>query len=52
MHIYNCFSVRWNKVPSPDRLGNFELLLDEELAALETTQDPAPTNRQRSSRWK
>ncbi|XP_068081301.1 polyglutamylase complex subunit TTLL1-like [Anabrus simplex] len=24
--------VRWNKVPSPNALGNFELLLDEDLA--------------------
>lgn len=27
--------VRWNKVPSNDVLGNFELLLDEELSAHE-----------------
>lgn len=26
-------SVRWNKIPAPEALGNFELLLDEELAA-------------------
>jgi len=25
--------VKWNKIPSPDALGSFELLLDEELAA-------------------
>ncbi|KAK6622692.1 putative tubulin polyglutamylase ttll1 [Polyplax serrata] len=25
--------VRWNKIPAPEALGNFELLLDEELAA-------------------
>ncbi|XP_059486933.1 polyglutamylase complex subunit TTLL1 [Neocloeon triangulifer] len=25
--------VRWNKTPSPEALGNFELLLDEDLAA-------------------
>ena len=25
--------VKWNKIPSPDVLGSFELLLDEELAA-------------------
>jgi tubulin polyglutamylase TTLL1 len=24
--------VKWNKLPSPEALGNFELLLDEELA--------------------
>lgn len=29
------FSVRWNKIPSADALGNFDLLLDEELAAQE-----------------
>lgn len=25
--------VKWNKTPSPESLGSFELLLDEELAA-------------------
>lgn len=25
--------VKWNKIPPPDSLGSFELLLDEELAA-------------------
>ena len=25
--------VKWNKIPSPDVLGGFDLLLDEELAA-------------------
>jgi len=29
-------STRWNKVPSQEALGNFELLLDEELAAQES----------------
>lgn len=29
--------VRWNKVPSAEALGNFELLLDEELSAHEET---------------
>ncbi|KAF4524404.1 hypothetical protein B566_EDAN009320 [Ephemera danica] len=32
--------VRWNKIPSAEALGNFELLLDEELAA----QDEAPSH--------
>lgn len=27
--------MRWNKIPSADALGNFDLLLDEELAAQE-----------------
>ncbi|KAE8749682.1 hypothetical protein FOCC_FOCC003669 [Frankliniella occidentalis] len=43
--------TRWNKVPSPEALGNFELLLDEDLAA----QDDQPRrsdNRAHSSRWK
>ncbi|KAK3924989.1 putative tubulin polyglutamylase TTLL1 [Frankliniella fusca] len=43
--------TRWNKVPSPEALGNFELLLDEDLAA----QDEQPRrndNRAHSSRWK
>ncbi|XP_026479840.1 probable tubulin polyglutamylase TTLL1 [Ctenocephalides felis] len=44
--------VRWNKIPSPDKLGNFELLIDEELAALEASQEATPNVRQRSSRWK
>ncbi|KAL0274184.1 UNVERIFIED_CONTAM: hypothetical protein PYX00_006665 [Menopon gallinae] len=29
--------VRWNKIPAPEVLGNFELLLDEELASQEET---------------
>ncbi|KDR22678.1 hypothetical protein L798_12812, partial [Zootermopsis nevadensis] len=48
--------VRWNKVPSPEALGNFELLLDEELAFQE--EHPANQSRSRSDlrgplfRWK
>lgn len=50
--------VRWNKIPSAEALGNFELLLDEELAAQE---DGVSTQRDKggkmnaaagSSRWK
>lgn len=45
--------VRWNKIPSTDALGNFELLIDEELAA---AQDESSTstksNKISSSRWK
>lgn len=29
--------VRWNKVPSPEALGNFDLLIDEELIEKEET---------------
>lgn len=49
------FSVRWNKVTSQEALGNFELLIDEELAAQEeaTTQTNTTVNRLKShSRWK
>ena len=30
---FSCFSdsVHWNKIPTPDRYGDFELLIDEEL---------------------
>lgn len=34
------FSVRWNKIVNPEALGNFELLIDEDLAA----QDDSNTN--------
>lgn len=49
--------VRWNKVPDADALGNFELLLDEEL----TSHEENGQNQQRersiklstsSNRWK
>lgn len=49
-------SVRWNKIPNPEALGNFELLIDEELAA----QDDVNSNKDKSktsgysthNRWK
>lgn len=46
-------SVRWNKIPNPENLGNFELLIDEDLAA----QDESLTNNisvknRASNRWK
>jgi tubulin polyglutamylase TTLL1 len=49
------FSVRWNKIPSAENLGNFELLIDEELAA--QTQDDGLLNnlgnkRTANNRWK
>lgn len=49
------YSVRWNKIPSAENLGNFELLIDEELAA--QTQDDNLLNnltgKQRvNNRWK
>lgn len=40
--------VRWNKVPSPDVLGNFELLLDEEL----TSQEESVQHQQRDKNIK
>lgn len=49
--------VRWNKIPSPEALGNFELLLDEELAAQEDgtnimQKDKSNKMASGSSRWK
>lgn len=28
-----CYSVKWNKCPTSEAMGNFELLLDEEVSA-------------------
>ena len=49
-------SVRWNKIPSAENLGNFELLIDEELAS-QTQEDnilgSMTTGKQRiNNRWK
>lgn len=54
--------VRWNKVPNPESLGNFELLLDEELLAQDESAggaNPVQSNKMSkasvaatSSRWK
>ncbi|XP_019844628.2 polyglutamylase complex subunit TTLL1 isoform X1 [Bactrocera dorsalis] len=48
--------VRWNKIPSADALGNFDLLLDEELAAQEEqAQTAQPSTKGRGgggNRWK
>ncbi|EDS37777.1 tubulin-tyrosine ligase [Culex quinquefasciatus] len=45
--------VRWNKIPNPEMLGNFDLLIDEEIAAQD---DGAPNNngksRSNNNRWK
>ena len=30
--------VKWNKIPAPEALGSFELLLDEELAQGDSSQ--------------
>ncbi|XP_070493278.1 polyglutamylase complex subunit TTLL1 [Chironomus tepperi] len=48
--------VRWNKIPSAENLGNFELLIDEELAT-QTQEDnilgSMTTGKQRiNNRWK
>ena len=40
--------VKWNKIPSADSLGSFELLLDEELAA----QAENASGGTRKSKWK
>ncbi|KAL9886412.1 polyglutamylase complex subunit TTLL1-like isoform 1-T2 [Glossina fuscipes fuscipes] len=46
--------VRWNKIPSQDALGNFELLLDEEIAAQEDNSNAHHSKNARSlgNRWK
>ncbi|KAL7734243.1 hypothetical protein ACLKA6_011910 [Drosophila palustris] len=48
--------VRWNKIPSADALGNFELLIDEELAAQDEAQNSSNNSHAKSSklssRWK
>ncbi|KAG8234865.1 hypothetical protein J437_LFUL013152 [Ladona fulva] len=50
--------VRWNKVPAPEALGNFMLLLDEELASQDEAQSSALPSKTRSDargpsqRWK
>ena len=41
--------VKWNKIPSPDNLGSFELLLDEELAA---QAESAQGGTRKVSKWK
>ena len=40
--------VKWNKMPSPDSLGGFELLLDEEIVA----QSEMAASGGRKSKWK
>uniref|UniRef100_A0A1B0A3F9 Tubulin--tyrosine ligase-like protein 9 n=1 Tax=Glossina pallidipes TaxID=7398 RepID=A0A1B0A3F9_GLOPL len=46
--------VRWNKIPSQDALGNFELLLDEEIAAQEENQHASHIRicKSLANRWK
>uniref|UniRef100_A0A182FZS6 Polyglutamylase complex subunit TTLL1 n=3 Tax=Nyssorhynchus TaxID=44543 RepID=A0A182FZS6_ANOAL len=46
--------VRWNKIPSPDMLGNFDLLIDEEIAAQEDNMQNSSSGKHRSNsnRWK
>ncbi|KMQ95270.1 putative tubulin polyglutamylase ttll1-like protein [Lasius niger] len=45
--------VKWNKSPSPEALGNFELLLDEELAAQDEREGSSNKYRGSSlSKWK
>ncbi|XP_039281000.1 LOW QUALITY PROTEIN: probable tubulin polyglutamylase TTLL1 [Nilaparvata lugens] len=44
--------IRWNKIPSPENLGNFELLLDEEFGS---SEEHGASNRyrdHRGPRWK
>ncbi|XP_001605729.1 probable tubulin polyglutamylase TTLL1 isoform X1 [Nasonia vitripennis] len=43
--------VRWNKCPSQEAMGNFELLIDEELVAQDERENPGKY-RNSSSKWK
>lgn len=46
-------SVKWNKLPSPEALGNFELLLDEELAVQDERESSLSKYRGSSlNKWK
>jgi hypothetical protein len=45
-------SVRWNKIPSQEALGNFELMIDEDLAAQDDSSNGAGKNRASNNRWK
>uniref|UniRef100_A0A8W7PW63 Polyglutamylase complex subunit TTLL1 n=1 Tax=Anopheles coluzzii TaxID=1518534 RepID=A0A8W7PW63_ANOCL len=46
--------VRWSKIPSPDMLGNFDLLIDEEIAAQDDSIHNSNNGKHRSNsnRWK
>ncbi|XP_076396567.1 tubulin tyrosine ligase-like 1B isoform X3 [Megachile rotundata] len=44
--------VKWNKCPTPEALGNFELLLDEELCSQEDKEYSSGKYRSSSSKWK
>ncbi|XP_011297936.1 probable tubulin polyglutamylase TTLL1 isoform X2 [Fopius arisanus] len=44
--------VRWNKCPTPQAMGNFELLLDEELSAQEEKDVYSSKYRSSSNKWK
>jgi len=51
--ISDWFSVKWNKSPSPEALGNFELLLDEELAVQDEREGSSSKYRSSSlNKWK
>lgn len=45
-------SVKWNKLPSPEALRNFELLLDEELAAHDEKECSSSKYRGSINKWK
>lgn len=52
MNFNVIFSVRWNKIPSKESMGDFELLVDEELIQYEENEmnDKYPTKS--NYRWK
>ncbi|XP_063706533.1 polyglutamylase complex subunit TTLL1-like [Culicoides brevitarsis] len=45
--------VRWNKIPNPEALGNFDLLIDEDLAA-QDDNNPSSNGKHKTNnhRWK
>lgn len=46
------FSVRWNKVPTKEAMGDFELLIDEDIIQQEETQTSDRNLSKSAYRWK
>lgn len=49
---FNFYSVRWNKCPTLEAMGNFELLLDEELAAQDEKETTSNKYKNSNNKWK
>jgi len=50
------YSAKWNKIPAKEAYGNFELLLDEELAGIEIGNSKRAqqekSNQSQQPKWK